>query len=90
MVASFKNNFENYARDAGDKRTFNNKWYANKALEILQEELNNDNATIAFVMRDLLNNNSSALADFKDLYNKYYANQHDHKMEERLKKITQK
>ena len=86
MVTSFKNNFENYARDAGDKRTFNNKWFPNKALEILQEELNNDNATIAFVMRDLLNNNSSTLADFKNLDNKYYANQHDHKMEERLKK----
>ena len=25
MVTSFKNNFENYARDAGDKRMFNNK-----------------------------------------------------------------
>ena len=41
-------------------------------------------------MRDFLNNNQSALADFRDLYNKHYAHQHDHKLEERLKKITQK
>ena len=90
IVSSFKNNFEDFARSQGDKRTYNNKWYAIKALEILQEELNNDNATIAFVMSDLLKNIPSALADFKDLYNKHYALQHDRKMEERLKKLTQK
>ena len=41
-------------------------------------------------MSDLLKNIPSALADFKDLYNKHYALQHDRKMEERLKKLTQK
>ena len=39
IVTSFKNNFEKYAEHAGDKRTYNNKWYATKALEILREEL---------------------------------------------------
>ena len=89
MVPSFKDNFEEYARN-GDKRTYNNKWYATKALEILQEELNNDNATISYVMSDLIQRIPSALTDFKNLYNKHYATQHDRKMEERIKKLTQK
>ena len=90
IVTSFKTNFENYASNAGDKRTYNNKWYATKALEILQEELNNDNATIAYVMNDLLERIPGALADFRDLYKKYYANLHNLEMEERIKKLTQK
>ena len=90
MVTSFKNNFEEYARNAGDKRTYNNKWYATKALEILQEELNNDNATIAYVMSDLIQRNPNTLAHFRDLYKKHYANLHDREMEGRLKKLTQK
>ena len=90
MVPVFKTNFKEYAKQAGDKRIYNNKWYAVKALEILQEELNNDNATIAYVMKDLLERIPNALADFKELYNKHYANLHDHKMEERIKKLTQK
>ena len=90
IVASFKNNFENYASNAGDKRNYDNKWYATKALEILQEELNNDNATIAYVMSDLIQRIPSTLADFKELYNKYYADHHDREMEERIKKLTQK
>jgi len=90
MVTSFKNNFEKYAEHVGDKRTYNNKWYATKALEILQEELNNDNATIAYVMSDLIQRNPNTLADFKELYKKHYASQHDREMEGRLKKLTQK
>ena len=90
MVPIFKTNFEEYAKQAGDKRIYNTKWYAVKALEILQEELNNDNATIAYVMKDLIQRIPSTLADFKELYNKHYATQHDRKMEERIKKLTQK
>jgi len=41
-------------------------------------------------MSDLLKNIPNTLADFGVLYNKHYADQHDHKMEERLKKLTQK
>ena len=90
IVTSFKDNFENYASNAGDKRVYNNKWYATKALEILQEELNNDNATIAYVMNDLLERIPGALADFRDLYKKYYANLRNPEMEEHIKKIIQK
>ena len=90
MVTSFKTNFEEYANHAGDKRTYNNKWYATKALEVLREELNNDNATIAYVMNDLLERIPGALADFRELYKKYYAMHRDGKMEERIKKLTQK
>ena len=64
--------------------------HATKALEILREELNNDNATIAYVMSDLIQRIPNHLADFKDLYNKHYAIHHDRKMEERIKKLTLK
>ena len=59
---------------------------ATKALEILREELNNDNATIAYVMNDLIQRIPNTLADFKDLYKKHYAIHHNRKMEERIKK----
>ena len=41
-------------------------------------------------MSDLIQRIPSTLADFKELYNKYYADHHDREMEERIKKLTQK
>ena len=41
-------------------------------------------------MSDLIQRIPSTLADFKELYKKHYASQHDREMEERLKKLTQK
>ena len=41
-------------------------------------------------MNDLLERIPGALADFRELYKKHYANLHNLEMEERIKKLTQK
>ena len=53
--------------------TKDNKRYVTKAVEILEEELNNDKPSIALAMKYIIEENPSVFKGFKDVYNDKYA-----------------
>ena len=55
-----------------DKRTFNNDGYVDKAVEILEKELNNDKPSIALAMKHIIKNNPKVLERFKKIYTDQY------------------
>jgi len=70
----FKENFANYAREVeNDRRTFNNDGYVDKAVEIIEKELNNDKPNIALAMKHILEKNQKTLAGFEKIYRSQYA-----------------
>ena len=70
----FKINFDNYAREVeGNKRTFDINGYIKKAVEILENELNNDKPTIAMAMKYIIEENPSVFKGFQNLYKDQYA-----------------
>ena len=70
----FKENFANYVREVeDDKRSFNNDGYVDKAVEILEKELNNDKPSIALAMKHIIEKNPKALVGFEKTYKNQYA-----------------
>ena len=69
---TFKTNFINYVKDVEkDLRSYDtkdNKRYITKAVEILEEELNNDKPSIALAMKYIIEENPSVFKGFKDVY----------------------
>ena len=52
--------------------TKDNKGYVTKAMEILGEELNNDNRSIAIAMKYIIKKNPNVYKDFKNIYINQY------------------
>ena len=74
---SFKYSFVKYAREKeNDRRSYDttdNKGYITKAVEILEDELNNDKPSIALTMKYIIDKNPNILKGFKNIYTTRYA-----------------
>ena len=69
-------NFVNYAKDVEkDLRSYateDNMGYITKAVDILKNELNNDNHSIALAMKHIIEKNPKVYAGFKRIYENQY------------------
>ena len=70
---NFKNAYEQWKRDKGDKSTFNNKKYVEEAIDILEDKLQNNKEHIAIVMKSIIDNNSKLFTGFNERYLQQYA-----------------
>ena len=70
---NFKNAYEKWKRDKGDKSTFNNKKYVEEAIDILEDKLHNNKEHIAIVMKSIVDNNTKVFTGFNERYLQQYA-----------------
>ena len=72
QIKIFKNAYEQRQQTLGDKSTYNNQKYVNKAIEILIQQLNNNKQNIALVMKAIIDK-EKVLKEFSNVFNKDYA-----------------
>ena len=69
---SFKDNFVKYAREKeNDQRSYetkDNRGFITKAVEILEDELNNDKPSIVLAMNYIIHKNPDIIKGFKNIY----------------------
>ena len=74
---SFKDSFAKYAleveKDRRSYQTDDNKGFITKAVEILQDELNNDEPSIAMAMKHIIDKNKDILSGFGKIFRSQYA-----------------
>ena len=71
-IKNFKNAYELRQQALGDKTTYNNQKYVNKAIEILNQQLDYDKHKVALVMKHIIDK-EKVLKEFSNIYNKDYA-----------------
>ena len=72
-VKNFKNAFIENLRNVGDKSTYDDKRFVNKAIELLEETANQNKEIVAIVMRTFLDIEGDKInAEFKRRYAKDY------------------
>ena len=70
-IKNFKNAYEQWKRDKGDKSTFNNKKYVEEAVNILEAQLKNKQ-DVAIVMKSRIENNTRIFKEFNERYDREY------------------
>ena len=74
VVKNFKNAYEERQRTLGDRSTYNNQKFADKAVEILEEATNNNRAAVPLIMKHVIENNErNIIKEFSNKYLKEYA-----------------
>ena len=72
QLKNFKNAYELWKRDKGDKSTFNTVKSANEAINLLEDKLQHNKQNVAIVMKSIIDTNPRVLKEFKDRYEKEY------------------
>jgi len=72
QIKNFKNAYEQRQQVLGDKTAYNNQKYVNKAIEILNQQLDYNKQNVALVMKAIIDK-EKVLKEFSNIFNKDYA-----------------